>query len=77
MDTDGCADFDCFEGVECVDVPAPGVGAMCGPCPDNYRRDEAKCAGEDLKQIRMPAEIETLERLAWSKRITNVLKMKV
>ena len=46
VDTDGCADFDCFEGVECEDVPAPGVGAVCGPCPDGYHGDGAKCAGK-------------------------------
>ena len=46
MDTDGCADFDCFEGVECEDVPAPGVGAECGPCPDGFYGDGAKCAGK-------------------------------
>ena len=46
VDTDGCADFDCFEGVECEDVPAPGVGAVCGPCPDGFYGDGAKCAGK-------------------------------
>ncbi len=33
-------------GVDCVDVPAPGVGAMCGPCPQGYRGDGSKCAGK-------------------------------
>ena len=46
VDTDGCADFDCFEGVECEDVSAPGVGAVCRPCPDGYHGDGAKCAGK-------------------------------
>ena len=46
MDTDGCADFDCSEGVECEDVPAPGVGAVCGPCPGGFYGDGAKCAGK-------------------------------
>ena len=46
VDTDGCDNFDCFEGVECEDVPAPGVGAVCGPCPDGYHGDGAKCVGE-------------------------------
>ncbi|XP_064385332.1 uncharacterized protein LOC135334155 isoform X5 [Halichondria panicea] len=43
-DVDGCANFDCFMSVNCVDVPAPGVGAMCGPCPQGYRGDGSKCA---------------------------------
>ncbi len=33
-------------GVDCVDVPAPGVGAVCGPCPEGYRGDGSKCAGK-------------------------------
>ncbi len=45
-DVDGCANFDCFMGVDCVDVPAPGEGAMCGPCPQGYRGDGSKCAGK-------------------------------
>ncbi len=45
-DVDGCANFDCFMSVDCVDVPAPGVGAMCGPCPKGYRGDGSKCAGK-------------------------------
>ena len=28
-----------------MDVPAPGVGAVCGPCPDGYFDDGEKCAG--------------------------------
>ena len=45
-DVDGCANFDCFMGVDCVDIPAPGVGAMCGPCPQGYLGDGSKCAGK-------------------------------
>lgn len=44
-DEDGCATFDCFMDVACVDVPAPGVGAICGGCPSGYIGDGAKCAG--------------------------------
>ena len=58
MDTDGCADFDCFEGVECEDVPAPGVGAVCGPCPDGYHGDGAKCVGESQVSTKHYAEID-------------------
>ncbi|KAK3240658.1 hypothetical protein CYMTET_49522 [Cymbomonas tetramitiformis] len=26
----------CFPGVECTDVAAPGLGFVCGPCPQGY-----------------------------------------
>ncbi|XP_064385443.1 uncharacterized protein LOC135334236 isoform X4 [Halichondria panicea] len=42
-DSDGCTGVICFEEVTCVDVPAPGVGAMCGPCPVGYFGDGQKC----------------------------------
>ena len=44
-DRDGCTEIQCFEGVECRDVPAPGVGAVCGACPEGYTGDEVKCYG--------------------------------
>ena len=44
-DVDGCALFACYEGVECVDVPAPGTGASCGSCPQGYTGDGTKCLG--------------------------------
>lgn len=44
-DVDGCAGMPCFEGVECMDVEAPGVGAMCGMCPEGYREEQEKCIG--------------------------------
>ena len=47
-DRNGCSEIQCFEGVECLDVPAPGVGAMCGACPDGYTGDGEKCFGKDL-----------------------------
>lgn len=31
-----------------MDVPAPGVGAVCGSCPDGYTGDASKCYGEPL-----------------------------
>ena len=34
-----------LSGVECIDVPAPGVGAMCGPCETAFTGDGEKCAG--------------------------------
>ena len=44
-DRNGCSEIQCFEGVECMDVPAPGVGVVCGPCPDGYTGDASKCYG--------------------------------
>ena len=44
-DRDGCTEIQCFEGVECTDVPAPGVGANCGPCPQGFTGDSKKCYG--------------------------------
>lgn len=44
-DCDGCSEIQCFEGVECRDVPAPGVGAVCGACPEGYTGDTVKCYG--------------------------------
>ena len=51
-DSDGCTSVICFEEVTCVDVPAPGVGVMCGPCPVGYFGDGQKCDGKLL--IEMP-----------------------
>ena len=28
-----------------MDVPAPGVGAVCGSCPQGYTGDSQKCYG--------------------------------
>ena len=28
-----------------MDVPAPGVGAVCGDCPLGYTGDSSKCYG--------------------------------
>ena len=44
-DADGCEETDCFPGVLCTDVEAPGVGALCGPCPPGYVKDGQKCLG--------------------------------
>ena len=46
VDYNGCLDLVCFPGVQCVDVPAPGTGANCGPCPDGYNKVDNKCQGE-------------------------------
>ena len=47
-DRNGCSEIQCFEEVECLDVPAPGLGAMCGACPDGYTGDGEKCFGKIL-----------------------------
>ena len=44
-DRNGCAEFSCYPGVQCYDVPAPGVGIRCGPCPAGYIGDGLKCTG--------------------------------
>ena len=44
-DLDGCTELICFAGVECTDVPAPGMGATCGPCPAGYSGDGLNCIG--------------------------------
>ncbi|KAK3249808.1 hypothetical protein CYMTET_40779, partial [Cymbomonas tetramitiformis] len=40
---DGCASAPCFDGVECTDIDAPGVGAVCGECPDGFIGDGRTC----------------------------------
>lgn len=46
-DANGCAETSCYEGVECMDIMAPGVGAMCGPCPMGLEGDGIKCTDID------------------------------
>ena len=48
-EVDGCQGEPCFKSadgmdiVQCVDVPAPGAGFVCGPCPDGYEGDGFEC----------------------------------
>ena len=49
MDLDGCSEISCFQGVQCYDIPAPGIGAACDPCPVGYTGDGEKCAGRLAK----------------------------
>lgn len=51
-DRNGCSEIQCFDGVECMDVPAPGVGAVCGACPPGYTGDAQKCYGQC--QLKVP-----------------------
>lgn len=48
-DRNGCLGVACYEGVECLDVPAPGVGAECGPCPPGLTGEGSKCFGKYLR----------------------------
>ena len=52
-DTDGCSEIQCFEGVQCTDVPAPGVGAYCGSCPTGYTGDGFKCIGNNTSVLQL------------------------
>ena len=44
-DRDGCAEESCYNGVQCYDIPAPGVGRRCGLCPLGYTGDGITCTG--------------------------------
>ena len=44
-DRNGCSEIQCFDGVDCVDAPAPEEGASCGPCPSGFTGDGEKCLG--------------------------------
>ncbi len=44
-DKNGCSDIECFSGVECLDVPAPGVGATCRACPNGFTGNGLRCYG--------------------------------
>ena len=52
-----------------MDVPAPGVGAECGPCPLGFTGDSQKCYGQHFHiptaelQSRIPILIAWLSRL--------------
>ncbi|KAK3233211.1 hypothetical protein CYMTET_56479 [Cymbomonas tetramitiformis] len=43
VDLDGCDDAECYPGVACGDVLAPGTGHTCGPCPAGTFGDGAEC----------------------------------
>ena len=59
-------------GVDCVDVPAPGVGAMCGPCPQGYRGDGSKCAGKLSLHVHVLISLWEFDKLIV---IQNLLSM--
>ncbi|XP_013391007.1 sushi, von Willebrand factor type A, EGF and pentraxin domain-containing protein 1 [Lingula anatina] len=43
MDIPGCLAGSCFRNVTCYDVPAPGTGFRCGPCPPGFTGDGSLC----------------------------------
>ncbi|KAK3253170.1 hypothetical protein CYMTET_37562 [Cymbomonas tetramitiformis] len=43
VDIDGCATAPCFQDTLCEDVAWPGVGVVCGQCPDGYDGDGRVC----------------------------------
>ena len=45
-DFDGCTEISCFNDATCTDVPAPGTGATCPPCPSGYTGDGLICDGQ-------------------------------
>ena len=60
-DRNGCSEIQCFEGVECMDVPAPGTGAVCGACPLGYTGDGLnKCYGIIIMSINLCVRIHQL-----------------
>ena len=58
----GCAEIECFSGVECFDVLAPNVGAMCGPCSTGFTGDGEKCSGIKTFITRFPYNMKAAER---------------
>uniref|UniRef100_A0A1X7TQV9 Mucin-like protein n=1 Tax=Amphimedon queenslandica TaxID=400682 RepID=A0A1X7TQV9_AMPQE len=42
-DFDGCIEVSCFNDAPCTDVPAPGTGATCPPCPSGYTGNGLIC----------------------------------
>lgn len=40
---DGCVGNPCYPGVKCNDVPAPGLGFQCDPCPQGYKGNGTHC----------------------------------
>uniref|UniRef100_H2XTA3 EGF-like domain-containing protein n=1 Tax=Ciona intestinalis TaxID=7719 RepID=H2XTA3_CIOIN len=44
-DADGCADDPCF--TNCTDVPAPGLGYTCAPCPAHLTGNGTSCLDRD------------------------------
>ena len=45
-DRNGCSEVQCYVELSCRDIPAPDVGAECGPCPTGFTGDGNKCLGK-------------------------------
>uniref|UniRef100_A0A1X7TQH6 Ig-like domain-containing protein n=1 Tax=Amphimedon queenslandica TaxID=400682 RepID=A0A1X7TQH6_AMPQE len=50
-DFDGCTEISCFNDATCTDVPAPGTGATCPPCPSGYTGDGIVCSNESTSEF--------------------------
>uniref|UniRef100_A0A1X7T9H7 Ig-like domain-containing protein n=1 Tax=Amphimedon queenslandica TaxID=400682 RepID=A0A1X7T9H7_AMPQE len=50
-DFDGCTEVSCFNNATCTDVPAPGTGATCPPCPSGYTGDGIVCSNESTSEF--------------------------
>ena len=44
-DRNGCSEIQCYVETDCLDIPAPGVGEECGPCPPGFTGQGEKCLG--------------------------------
>jgi Leucine-rich repeat (LRR) protein len=77
-ETDGCRDDPCFPGVKCHDVPAPGAGFTCDPCPSGYTgngiecQDIDDCLGDYSGPCGMTAPICTTDIIAHQQICANV-----
>ncbi|KAK3277885.1 hypothetical protein CYMTET_14134 [Cymbomonas tetramitiformis] len=49
LDDDGCAASPCDPEVLCEDVPAPGLGYVCGECPSGSVGDGAECEADPCR----------------------------
>ena len=59
-DHNGCLDVVCYEGVDCLDIPAPGLGAECGPCPTGFTGNGSKCFGNSVMPVNFLCDCEYL-----------------
>ena len=71
-DKNGCAEIECFKDVECFDIPAPGLGAVCGVCKTGFTGDGLKCSGNHHQ---LALDLMLVYIYFQQKILMNVLKM--